>query len=505
MKSLFLIYPPLAKANEPPAGMARLAGFLRGHNATCTTYDANLHALHYLLSLTPAGNDTWTRRALKNRDRNLQALQQKSTYENFSRYQRAVADSNRLLSAVGEAYGLELTLANYQDHCSPLQSRELLQVAENYQANIFTPFYIEELLPQLLEQGPDYVGISIAYLSQAVASFALIGLLRHQLPSVQIILGGSLITSWMRSPFWQEPFSSLVDHCLAGPGEEPLARLLGVDKVPQGDLRPQFDQGGYLAPGFILPYAASTGCYWNKCLFCPETAEDNPYRPVATDKVLREVSSLCQRHEPSLIHFLDNAISPALMKGLAAQPPGPPWYGFARVSELLADVDFCHSLRASGCLMLKLGLESGDQQVLDNMGKGIDLVLVSQVLAALQAAGILTYVYLLFGTPSEDEHSARRTMAFTCDHHTEIGFVNLAIFNLPLASPEARDLVTSDFYEGDLSLYSNFHHPLGWSRRQIRTFLAREFKRQPAIAPIIQRDPPFFTSNHAAFFHPSFR
>ena len=49
-------------------------------------------------------------------------------------------------------------------------------------------------------------------------------------------------------------------------------------------------------------------------------------------------------------------------------------------------------LRKSGCQLLKLGLESGSQLVLDGLHKGIDLALVEQVLAALHQAGIATYV-----------------------------------------------------------------------------------------------------------------
>ena len=46
------------------------------------------------------------------------------------------------------------------------------------------------------------------------------------------------------------------------------------------------------------------------------------------------------------------------------KPAGAPWYGFVRVTRRLADEDFCRALKLSGCVMLKLGLESGDQGVL---------------------------------------------------------------------------------------------------------------------------------------------
>jgi len=57
--------------------------------------------------------------------------------------------------------------------------------------------------------------------------------------------------------------------------------------------------------------------------------------------------------------------------------------------------------------------------------------------------------------------------------------------------------VTAPFSEGDLSLSTDFRHPGGWDRRQVRLFLDGEFKRHPAVAAIIRNDPPQFTSNHA--------
>ncbi len=151
--------------------------------------------------------------------------------------------------------------------------------------------------------------------------------------------------------------------------------------------------------------------------------------------------------------------------------------------------------------MLKLGLESGDQGLLDALGKGIDLETAAQALAALTAAGIGTYVYLLFGTPGEDRASGRKTLAFVAGHSASIAFLNLAIFNLPVNCEEAQRLDLRAFYDGDLSLYTDFVHPHGWGRREVRAFIAGEFTRHPAIRPILLRQPPLFTSNHAPLLH----
>ena len=150
--------------------------------------------------------------------------------------------------------------------------------------------------------------------------------------------------------------------------------------------------------------------------------------------------------------------------------------------------------------MLKLGLESGDQDLLDCLNKGIDLKLVSAALAALKKAGIKTYIYLLFGTPSENHLSAKKTLDFIIHHREQIDYANLALFNLPAYGPDADKLNTENFYDGDLSLYSSFSHPQGWHRNRVRQFLDKELKRNPDVAAILKKNPPVFTSNHAPFF-----
>ena len=501
---IVLIHPPMAKAGEPPAGIALLAGALRRRNIPCTLWDANLEGQLTLLGREIEPTDTWSRRALRYRDEHLAALRDPALYSSPDRYRRTVIDVNRGLELAARSHpNIHLSLANLQDKgCNPLDSRDLLQAAEKFADNLFYPWF-KERLPALLEAAaPRFVGISLNYLSQAPTAFALLGFLRHRFPHMRLIVGGGLITSWMSSPEWHDPFAGLIDHCINGPGEGPLLALLG--EADDGEpVLPDFTGlpwSNYLAPGPILPYTASRGCYWNRCRFCPEAAEQSRYQAMEPPVVLDQLRQLNRQVSPTLIHLLDNAVSPALLRALASEPPGAPWYGFVRAHEQLADVRFCRRLRASGCVLLKLGLESGSQRVLDAMDKGIYLELVEQVLAALAAAGIATYVYLLFGTPSESQTEARQTLDFTVRQHERIGFLNLAIFNMPRHGKEAASLPGSGFSEGDLSLYRDFVHPRGWDRRSVRAFLDRELKRQPQIAAILRRDPPLFTSNHAPFF-----
>ena len=562
-----------------------------------------------------AGN-TWTKRAVRNMPRHLHSLRTWPLYGHADRYRRAVADINRVLAgapsqvsvAKGEnqafnpiptptlplkgrgssrhplisggltdyedaarprrrrrdnSHQVTVSLADYEDAAlSPLRSADLLQAAAQPERNPFYPYFHARLMSLLKEQNPEIIGISVNYLSQALCAFALIGFIRSMLPHCKIILGGGLVTSWLRQPQWKNicrvdlavgatdlgadlsrqsggnnPFTGLVDDLVAGPGEEFLISLASKERqqtpcrgdskdlsgsdsglskreiaisegtsdlaapsgpsiftVPCPDYR-SFPWELYMSPGAIIPYSASTGCYWRRCRFCPETAERNPYRPLPVKKVLADLARLKNELKPVLIHFLDNAVSPVLLAALAEQRNRVPWYGFVRITEDMADPAFCRRLHDAGCVMLKLGLESGDQGVLDILEKGISLQTASQVLRNLKEAGIGTYVYLLFGTPAEDRAAARQTREYVVANSPWIDFLNVAIFNMPVFA--AADLVTRPFSAGDLSLYTDFEHPRGWNRREVRRFIVEEVRKHPAIAAILNRVPRIFTSNHA--------
>lgn len=543
MQSVLLIHPPLVKPSEPPAGLARLAGALRRHDVSCTVVDANLEGLIYLMNGRLAGQrkdagpagDTWTRRANRHLEANLCFLRSRDGYREADRYKRAVLDINRVLAKSVSADAFRLSLTDYEDRQrSPVRSRDLVWAAETPAENPFHAYFNPRFTALLEKEQPTSIGFSLNYLSQALCCFAMIGFLRRVLPAAKIILGGGLATSWMQRPDWRNPFGGLIDAWIAGPGEASLLALSGIvwDGMPAMPDYRSFPLQDYLSPGFILPYSASAGCYWRRCAFCPEKAEASVYRPFPDGRVVEELlqwntfrsgsalagrdhacaksaavgikgSHITKPHDlmrPVLIHLLDNAVRPSLLRHLILNPPGVPWYGFARISKDLTNPEFCLALRHAGCAMLQLGIESGAQRVLDELEKGIDVETAEKTLDALHQAGIAAYVYLLFGAPPEREEDAFQTLDFVVRHQQKIDFLNVAIFNLPIHSPDAEKFKTGDFYEGDLSLYRTFSHPSGWDRPKVRIFLDRVFKRHPAVSAILRRDPPLFTSNHAPFF-----
>ena len=491
---MLLIHPPLSKPCEPPAGIARLAGSIE--KPSLSVVDANLDAVLRTIHGPISDNDTWTRRAKKNLNSNLDYLRQNRKWKK-DKYTKSVMDINRLLEKSLYPAGVKASLGNYQDQSlSPLRSDDLIHAAETPEKNPFYPYFGDWFVPR----HDGLTGISLNFLSQAVTTFSMIGYLKKNQPGTRIILGGGLVTSWINRPGWKDPFAGLVDDMVAGPGEGFVRQILGIKESSTNE-RPRYDcfpVNDYLSPGLILPYSTSSGCYWQKCRFCPEKAEGNPYVSLSPDRVLDDLMSLIGTYDPSMVHILDNAISPSILKNFIKTPLNRPWYGFVRMTNHFKDPEFCLGLKRSGCVMLKIGVESGDQGVLDALSKGIDLATVSAGIKNIRDAGIGTYLYFLFGTPPEGQPEAEHTMDFVKKHHEMIDYMNL--FNMPTNSPDAEKYSTDKFYEGDLSLYSSFEHPKGWDRGRVRAFLNNEFKKTPGIREIIKRTPPFFTSNHAAFF-----
>ncbi|MCP3871844.1 MAG: radical SAM protein [Desulfobacteraceae bacterium] len=499
---MLLIFPPVAKPCEPPAGVALLSAALKEQEIDCKIIDANVEGLLYLINSDIIPVDSWSQRALKHRESILSDLKNSTVYKNMDRYHQRVYDLNKLLSISVDNKRFRITLSDYSDSkLSSVNSKDLLKSAKEYKENPFYNYFEDKLRNQIEELNTEFIGISLCYLNQALVSFALAGWIKDNFKGKKIIMGGGLISSWMSRPDYSDPFKDLIDITIKGEGEQPLLEFFGKKNIEKRHFIPDYEfvkDDVYLAPGKILPFRGSIGCYWSKCRFCPEKAETRPYSSQRASKVLDDLKVIDRKYKPDYVHLIDNAVTPAFLKALSMNTFGFKWYGFVRFEKEFLDQDFCHNLKKSGCEMLKLGLESGDQGVLDQMKKGTDLKRVSIILKNLHHAGILTFVYLLFGTSFEDSRAAVKTLDYVKSHEKYIDYLNLAVFNLPKFSEDANSLDTSEFYHGDLSLYLNFNHPMGWDRRQVKQFLDKTFKKQVSH---IRKNPAFFSSNHAAFFN----
>jgi anaerobic magnesium-protoporphyrin IX monomethyl ester cyclase len=69
-------------------------------------------------------------------------------------------------------------------------------------------------------------------------------------------------------------------------------------------------------------------------------------------------------------------------------------------------------MKAAGCRLLCIGVESGNQHILDNIRKKLTLEQVEQFVAAARKVGILVHACFMVGNPGETRRTMENTLAF---------------------------------------------------------------------------------------------
>ena len=177
------------------------------------------------------------------------------------------------------------------------------------------------------------------------------------------------------------------------------------------------------AQSLILP--VTDGCSWNKCTFCEMyTAPQKAFRARGEEEVLEAIrataASLGERVRRVFLADGDALVLPTrrLLTILSAIREHMPWvhrvssYCLAR-NLARKTVDELRSLRQAGLAMVYLGAESGDDLVLERVGKGETFASTRSALDKLGEAQISRSVMILNGlggkaySEQHAEHSAQ--------------------------------------------------------------------------------------------------
>jgi radical SAM superfamily enzyme YgiQ (UPF0313 family) len=99
---------------------------------------------------------------------------------------------------------------------------------------------------------------------------------------------------------------------------------------------------------------------------------------------------------------------------LVARNLGVKWFGNARADNLV-NLEFVRKLKASGCWMLSMGIESESEDVRKDMVKRLEEQKVRAAFRNLREAGIKSFAFFIYGYPGETVASMERTTAYALE------------------------------------------------------------------------------------------
>lgn len=317
------------------------------------------------------------------------------------------------------------------------------------------PYYLTDLHPymekffnsyvdKLIELDVTAVGFTLYYCNAEPTKWMAQELKRRK-PDIKIIVGGPDT----QNGFWQpEPY---YDYIVTGEGEKLLLQVLShieqgmplekqmhlrqvegerlnLDTVPAPDYS-YFDSSDYDLPNGVN-FELSRGCT-AKCVFCNET-HFWKYRGRMSSSVVTEILDLYNNRGIDVVWFLDSLVNGnlkelrAFAKGIIASGAKISWTGYARCDERM-DLEYLQDLADSGCIALSFGIESGSENVLKDMDKGVTVKEIEQNLRDCAKVGIEAFSTWVTGFPTETTQDFYETMTLiwrnrnTCLTHIPSG------------------------------------------------------------------------------------
>jgi len=337
----------------------------------------------------------------------------------------------------------------------------------------------EELAAEIAQMHPSIVGITI-HTPMIVERTRLAQALRERLPDALLVAGGHHPSA--------EP-EHLLDHsdfdvCVIGEGEETLleiarriekgegrertdwlATIRGVvykhesqiartaPRLPVADLDSLPVQALHLLgleeydPHPLLRIRSSglltyRGCPMG-CVFCMNP-QGRKVRKRSPSLVVDEMEHVIDRYDIRGFNVYDNLFgldrrhAAAVCDEIVRRRLDVTWECWTGGS--LVDEELARKMKASGCVRVGFGAESGDDEVLSKARPGFTAAQHLEGIRSLTAAGIPVVPFFIFGLPGESQASVRRTVEFAQQCSVEEVCLNIlrpypgtAVWNAPEA------------------------------------------------------------------------
>lgn len=344
----------------------------------------------------------------------------------------------------------------------PKTNLSLERIFELFQRNEALYKLEKRIKPKLAQAIRDekILGISVIYPSQILYAIIIARLAKEINKEIFILLGGSQITMHIEKFVANVSLLNYVDGFIVHEGEEALRTVLQGEKL---NLVPNLyykDNNNYKAsersdflmpvnkwktPDFVgfdlknyttLPIRTLRGCFWGKCRFCSYPYISGQFNTTSTGFVIESIVKLQRQYNISKIEFIDSSLPVNFLRNIAINliknKIKVEWSCRANFEDGLKDTALVRLLKQSGCAKLALGIESGNNRVMQYMNKlQRDREVVLKVIRTLNSEGILPFVYVLFGFPTETRDEMEETLNFVMmlknNYHAEL---TISTFNL---------------------------------------------------------------------------
>jgi hopanoid biosynthesis associated radical SAM protein HpnJ len=207
-----------------------------------------------------------------------------------------------------------------------------------------------------------------------------------------------------------------------------MDQLPFVSDVYKRDLRIEDYFIGYLMHPYVSIYTGR-GCK-SRCTFClwPQTVGGHTYRVRSPGHVAEEVRSI-QRDFPQVreIFFDDDTFTDNLPRAEAIARElgklGVTWSCNAKANVPRATLKI---LKDNGLRLLLVGYESGNQQILHNIKKGMRIEVARQFTKDCHELGVKIHGTFILGLPGETKETIQETIRFATEINPHTLQVSLA-------------------------------------------------------------------------------
>lgn len=171
---------------------------------------------------------------------------------------------------------------------------------------------------------------------------------------------------------------------------------------------------------FSLPVMSSRGCP-HHCTFCYKSIHGDKFRVRRPALVVDEIAHLKDRFGIEEFDIMDDSFASdpeaamAICDDIISRKINLPWTLPSGIRISAVSERFLEKLKASGCYRVALGIESGNQGVLDSVRKGIRLEQARNAMKLLKKFRMKSVGYFIIGVPGETKETIEDTIRFAIE------------------------------------------------------------------------------------------